>query len=78
MIKLMNLQTDYGIIENPILMTIILLVIVVPGFFAVGFIGSKLITFFMISHKGSLVIGLLFSVVGLFFILLLGYTALQS
>lgn len=78
MINLMQVQNDYGIMENPILITIILLVIVVPGFFILGFIGSKIITLFMISNKGSIAFGIVLSIIGFTFVLILGYTALNS
>lgn len=77
MINLMQVQNDYGMMENPILITIILSVIVVPGFFVLGFLGSKLLTLFMISNKGSLVFGTVLAIIGLIFILVLGYTALN-
>lgn len=78
MINLMQVQNEYGMMENPILITILLLIIIVPGFFVLGFLGSKVVTLFMISNKGSITFGILLSIIGLLFILVLGYTALNS
>ena len=77
MIKLMQIQTDYGVIESPYLMTLLLLIIVIPGFFGAGFILSKVITLFMISNKGAMTFGIVLSVIGVLFVLLLGYTAIS-
>lgn len=78
MINLMQVQNEYGMMENPILITILLLIIILPGFFVLGFLGSKVVTLFMISNKGSITFGILLSIIGLLFVLVLGYTALNS
>lgn len=76
MIQLMQIQNDYGALDNPYLMIIVLLIIVVPGFFFAGFIISKVITLFMISNKGSIIFGIILSIIGFLFVLVLGYGAI--
>lgn len=78
MIKFLILQaTNYGIIENPIVVIPLLLLFVIPGFFALGFIAIKIVTLFMISNKSAIIFSVFCSIVGILFILLLGYIGIN-
>ena len=75
MINLMSIQSENDFTMNPFFFTIMLFILVVPGFFFAAFILVKVITLFMISNAEAKVFGIIGSIIGFLFVMVMSYAA---
>lgn len=76
---LLNSYNDTVMIKpyDPYIITLLLLVAVIPGFYMLGYFGSKIITMFAIENRKAKYIGIALSIIGALFVLLLGYSGIS-